>query len=159
MARTVLPRLQVGSRECISHEEYRIHALRGQIGLAIVVITDEDYPSRVAFRCIASVAEDFQNCISEHEWRNAKGDDSIDYKERLKKYLKKFDDPESFDSVVKTQRKVDETKEIMQKNIEQVLAGGENLEQLMMKSEDVSDQTKAMFQSSKKLKKKCCVVQ
>jgi hypothetical protein len=52
--------------------------------------------------------------------------------------LEKFQDPKEADKLTKIQKDLDAIKEIMHKNIDEVLQRGENLDSLMEKSDDLS---------------------
>eukprot|EP01054_Gregarina_sp_Poly1_P002237 Gregarina_sp_Poly_1__2236@NODE_159_length_12283_cov_147_306729_g141_i0_p8_GENE_NODE_159_length_12283_cov_147_306729_g141_i0NODE_159_length_12283_cov_147_306729_g141_i0_p8_ORF_typecomplete_len205_score38_69Synaptobrevin/PF00957_21/4_1e11Longin/PF13774_6/1e09MCPsignal/PF00015_21/0_025GED/PF02212_18/4_7e03GED/PF02212_18/0_18MRPL52/PF18699_1/0_21_NODE_159_length_12283_cov_147_306729_g141_i011431757 len=159
LARQIVPKLGVGKREVVSHQEFRFNAMRWSDGLAVCMLTDDDYPPRVAFQCLTVVHNDFKVKVPEPFYKDVKDDGAAGaYKEMLRDIAKQFADPRKFDAVTSTQGKVDDTKEIMQKNLEQVLGNMQQMEELMAQSDDLSANTQQMFKSSKKIKKGCCQV-
>jgi synaptobrevin homolog YKT6 len=72
----------------------------------------------------------------------------------LPAYLSEYQDPREVDAVNKVQGEVDATKIILKNNIE-ALNRGENLEDLLKRSENVSDQAKYFAKSAKKMNA-CC---
>lgn len=159
LTREVIPLLRVGKRESIAHDDYRFHSIRWSDDLAVAMLTDADYPPRVAFKCITELHNDFTSKVPREIFCTIDTDNAaIDYKETMRSFVKQYSDPTKGDAVTSTMGKVEETKEIMQQNLEQVLGNMERINALMEKSEDLSTSTQQMFQTSKKLKKGCCHV-
>lgn len=71
--------------------------------------------------------------------------------------LVKYQQPQEVDAVLRIQKDVDETKEIVKKSIDQLLQRGEKLEDLMQRSQDLSFQSKQFAKQSKDLNR-CCVL-
>mmetsp|Transcript_10771 Transcript_10771/g.14900 ORF Transcript_10771/g.14900 Transcript_10771/m.14900 type:complete len:106 (+) Transcript_10771:623-940(+) len=69
--------------------------------------------------------------------------------------LEKYQDPKEADKVLKIQQTVDEIKNIMHKNIDDILKRGETLDALMEKSNDLSSTSVAFFKTAKK-QNQCC---
>src|SRR4051812_12250419 len=69
--------------------------------------------------------------------------------------LIKYQQPAEVDAVLRIQKDVDETKGILMKSIDQLLARGEKLEDLMQRSQDLSYQSKQFAKHSKDLNR-CC---
>eukprot|EP01071_Lankesteria_metandrocarpae_P006260 Lankesteria_metandrocarpae@DN4296_c0_g1_i1.p2 len=159
LARTTLPRLRVGERETLVHSTYRAHAILWSDTLGVMLITDEDYPPRVAFKCISDITDRFREDVETSEWKAATLDNSIGFKESLRHVLSTYTDPTEFDSLTMTNRKLEATRSLMETNIQTLLRHNEDLETLMKQSDDVSDQSKQMFETSKKVRKGCCRMQ
>ncbi|KAH0484104.1 MAG: hypothetical protein KVP17_004914 [Porospora cf. gigantea B] len=160
IARNVVPKLPVPCRDTVKHETFQVNVLKSGDGLVFVAITDLEYPPRVAFQALAATQRDFRRKVKVEQWAAATGDlnktDQLKYHSSMTRWREQYSDPSKFDAVTRTQKKVDDTQEIMQRNIDQVLGNMENIETLLGKSEDVSAQTQALFKSSKKMKKQCC---
>jgi synaptobrevin homolog YKT6 len=69
--------------------------------------------------------------------------------------LKSYQNPYETDKLLKIHKAIDDVKDIMQKNIEEILNRGENLETLLTKSDDLSV---AAIKFHEKTKSKCCVL-
>eukprot|EP01006_Ploeotia_vitrea_P029260 TRINITY_DN61833_c0_g1_i3.p2 TRINITY_DN61833_c0_g1~~TRINITY_DN61833_c0_g1_i3.p2 ORF type:complete len:106 (-),score=52.87 TRINITY_DN61833_c0_g1_i3:56-373(-) len=67
----------------------------------------------------------------------------------------KYQNPKEADKIMKIQKNLDDIKDIMVKNIDQVLANGTQLEELMDKSEDLSATSKTFYKQAKK-NNQCC---
>ena len=63
------------------------------------------------------------------------------------------------DKIAKIQSQLDETTEVMHKNIEHVLQRGENLGDLMDKTSALDAQTKLFVKSARKANRGCCSLQ
>eukprot|EP01066_Platyproteum_vivax_P015798 Platyproteum_vivax@DN6933_c0_g1_i2.p1 len=155
LARTILPRVQFGKRQCIDHDNHVAFCMRWSDGLGILMLSDKEYPDRVAFTCVQEVYREFLQQFP-LEWQNATADNQIDFTKQIKEKIVKYKNPETVDKLTAVQSKVDQTQEIMRDNVQKLLKNGEDLEGLVAKSEDLSDKSKMFYKSSKKLKFKCC---
>ena len=73
----------------------------------------------------------------------------------MKTDLEKFQNPQEADKLTKIQKDLDDIKDIMHKNIDEVLKRGENLDSLMDKSNDLSATSVQFFKKAKK-NNACC---
>jgi synaptobrevin family protein YKT6 len=64
--------------------------------------------------------------------------------------LQLYQNPSEADKLTKIQKNLDEVKDIMHKNIEEVLNRGETLDTLMDKSEDLSASSLTFYKQAKK---------
>ncbi len=108
----------------------------------IIIYTDEEYPENVIKRIILSL-------------RTNNNEQNID--NELKRIITDYQDPRKADQVYKIQCELDETIEVVHKTIESVLNRGEKLEDLVKRSELLSNSSK-MFYTSAKKHNSCCVV-
>lgn len=67
-------------------------------------------------------------------------------------------DPAACDNIAKIQKQLDQTKEILHDTIMKAIERGENLDEMVQRSEDLSATSKLFFTSAQKANKKCCVV-
>jgi len=117
------------------------------------VLTDAEYPQRVAFSLIQQAVDSF---LKEYEntFESYSTDQDLQVP-ALNVLLQKYQDPQAADPVMKIQKDLDETKQILIKSIDQVLERGEKLETLAAKSTDLSFQSKAFMTNAEKMNK-CC---
>jgi synaptobrevin family protein YKT6 len=78
-------------------------------GIAGVLISDKEYPARVAFSLLNKILDEFVMRFSPDKWHNPQ---TIQYPE-LKDYLNKYQDPKQADSIMKVQKDLDDTKIIL----------------------------------------------
>ncbi|GAA5801933.1 hypothetical protein HPULCUR_007391 [Helicostylum pulchrum] len=78
-------------------------------GISGMIISDKDYPSRVAFSLINKIMDEFLVKFSTDVWKKA---DTLDYPE-IADYLVKYQDPQQADTIMKVQKELDETTAIL----------------------------------------------
>ena len=78
-------------------------------GVSGMIISDKDYPSRVAFSLINKIMDEFLVKFPVNDWKKA---DTLDYPE-LAGYLSKYQDPQQADTIMKVQKELDETTAIL----------------------------------------------
>lgn len=137
-SKMVISRMEVSTRTSIKEKQYICHAFVRSDNTAVVVVSDEDYPSKVAHTITLKILEEFPQC-------------------NLEVYLKKFQDPKEADSMMKLQAELDETKIILHSTIANLLKRGEKLDDLVAKSEDLSSQSKLFYKTAKKTTR-CCEI-
>jgi synaptobrevin homolog YKT6 len=77
---------------------------------------------------------------------------------RLEAMLAEAQDPGKVDKLTKVERSLDETKAVLHKTIEAVLARGEKLDELVDKSEELSRTSKAFYKEARKTNSCCSVM-
>ncbi|CAA7032371.1 unnamed protein product [Microthlaspi erraticum] len=154
VGRTVASRTPSSQRQSVQHEEYKVHAYNRN-GLCAVGFMDDHYPVRSAFSLLNQVLDEYQKGFGE-AWRSAKEDSSEPWA-YLDGALKKFQDPAEADKLLKIQRELDETKIILHKTIDSVLARGEKLDSLVEKSSDLSMASQLFYKQAKKTNS-CCTI-
>lgn len=121
--------------------------------LAGILIADHEYPQRVAHTLLTKTLDDFTEKVPGDLW--AGGSDATIAFNLLPGYLQKYQDPRQADALTKIQDDLDETKIILKNTIEAVLERGEKLDDLVVKSEDLSNASKAFYKTAKKTNS-CC---
>eukprot|EP00794_Sanderia_malayensis_P005427 gene5427-6106_t len=151
-AKLLVERTQTGLRASVKEKEYFCHVFVRNDSLSGVVITDKDYPSRVAFTFLGQLLDDFAIQVPALRW-DSDGSDFV-FNE-CETYLAKYQNPKEADPMMKVQTELDETKIIMYNTIEKVLERGENLDDLVTKSEGLSTSSKAFYTTARKTNS-CC---
>lgn len=98
---------------------------------------------------------DFQAAYGER-WKGVKEDYGAKLPE-LEEMLRQYQDPAAVDKLMKVDRQLAETKEVLHKTVEAVLARGEKLDDLITKSDQLSSQSKLFYRQARKTNS-CCVV-
>ena len=75
----------------------------------------------------------------------------------LSKILEESKNPESFDTLYKIQKDLDETKAILIESIESILERGEKMDNLVEKSKLLSDSSKLFYKNTSKMNS-CCTI-
>lgn len=155
--RMVCQRTSLGQKQTIEHTEeglpYVIHIYVQRDGLSCVLVSDKEYPLRVAFTLIAKTMAEFEKSNLE-AWKRIDQDQHSE-PDHMTKELAQFQDPKSADKLMQVQKNLDDIKDIMHKNIEEVLRRGETLETLMAKSQDLSATSLQFYKKAKK-QNQCC---
>eukprot|EP01108_Squamamoeba_japonica_P010048 TRINITY_DN9682_c0_g1_i1.p1 TRINITY_DN9682_c0_g1~~TRINITY_DN9682_c0_g1_i1.p1 ORF type:complete len:218 (-),score=68.76 TRINITY_DN9682_c0_g1_i1:49-660(-) len=154
VSRKVVSRSTSSERSSVSHEGYVAHVQVQPSTLSCVVVTDAEYPARVAFDLIRQAIKAFEASSQPFGWKSLTADKLFNLPE-LAKLLTDYAQPHEVDKVLKVQAQVDEVKDIMTKNIDSMLARHEKLEDLVQKSDDLSFQSKAFAKNSKQLNSRC----
>lgn len=153
-SKTVAERCADGSRQSIEEDQCVFHAHCRSDGLVGVVICDAEYPWRVAFSLIGKMLEEFTTLYPEGTWTGNTAD--TPYK-AMNQHLVKYQNPEEADSMSKIYKDLDETKDILHKNLETLLDRGEKLDDLVDRSEGLSMSSKMFYKQAKKANG-CCVM-
>ncbi|KAH9447083.1 hypothetical protein Pst134EA_029070 [Puccinia striiformis f. sp. tritici] len=119
-AKTVAERTATGQRQSVQENNYTAHAyLRPVENLIGIIITNDEYPVRVAFSLLNKLLDEFTTKIPESKWKPILanpptsgtapnlGFNSID------EYLIKYQDPKQADTILKVQQELDETKIVL----------------------------------------------
>ncbi|KAJ2156599.1 palmitoyltransferase [Coemansia sp. RSA 552] len=151
---TIAERTEVGQRQGISEGEYMGYVYRSQPLLSTVVITDKEYPEMVAMELATKLAREFEQQHSAAAIERATGGVGFP---AVQEYLAKYQDPQQANTILKVQKELDETKQVLHKTIEGVLERGEKLDTLVDRSTELSNQSKMFYKTAKKTNS-CCIV-
>lgn len=154
VARTIAKRTPPGQRQSVQQDEYMVHCYNKN-GLFGVAFMDNHYPVRSAFSVINKVLDEYQQNFGD-SWRTVQSDANQSWP-YLNDALTKFQDPAEADKLLKIQRDLDETKIILHKTIDSVLARGERLDSLVEKSSDLSMASQLFYKQAKKTNQ-CCTI-
>ncbi|XP_021899766.1 VAMP-like protein YKT61 [Carica papaya] len=154
VGRTVAKRTPPSQRQSVQHEEYKVHSYNRN-GLCAVGFMDDHYPVRSAFSLLNQVLDEYQKNFGD-SWKAARADSTQQWP-YLNEALVKFQDPAEADKLLKIQRELDETKIILHKTIDSVLARGEKLDSLVEKSSDLSAASQMFYKQAKKTNQ-CCTI-
>lgn len=76
---------------------------------------------------------------------------------KVEESLLKYQEPTNVDKILKLDKQLNETKEVLYQTIDKVLARGEKLDELVAKSDGLSAQSKLFYKQAKKTNS-CCIV-
>ncbi|XP_067005924.1 synaptobrevin homolog YKT6 [Anabrus simplex] len=153
VSKTIVERTHTPARQSVKEGEYMSHVYVRADNLAGVVISDYEYPHRVAHTLITKVLDEFATKVPSSSW--ASGTEASIAFPQLNLYLAKYQNPREADAMTKIQEELDETKIILHNTIEAVLERGEKLDDLVAKSEGLSAQSKAFYKTARKTNS-CC---
>ncbi|KAJ3272416.1 palmitoyltransferase [Terramyces sp. JEL0728] len=152
---TVVERTPNGQRATVQQDNYTGHVYVSQDGLAAVIVTDAEYPQRVAFSVAGKCLDEFK---SKFPRRDITPETTSQRYPELRQHLEKAQDPQSNDPFMKVQRELDETKVILHKTMDSLLQRGEKLDDLVQRSDQLSAQSKMFYKTAKKTNACCTYV-
>lgn len=152
-SKILVERSHQSSRQSVREQEYMCHVYVRADNLAGVVISDHEYPQRVAHTLITKVLDDFTENVPPQIWPT--GNPETVRFTGLDAMLARYQNPKEADAMTKIQSDLDETKIILHNTIQSVLERGEKLDDLVSKSEDLSLQSKTFYKTARKTNS-CC---
>ena len=154
-SKTIAERTPAGLRQSVQKEEYYIHVYMRADGLCGTATCDAEYPPRVAFSLITKLLEDFDTSVS--GWKTKLTGELETWGPQVD-LLEKYQDPAAADSIMKIQKNLDDTRDVLHNTIESVLQRGEKLEDLVERSGELSSQSKLFYKQAKRANSCCAVV-
>ncbi|EFN76137.1 synaptobrevin homolog YKT6 isoform X1 [Harpegnathos saltator] len=153
VSKTIVERTQTSARQSVKEGEYMCHVYVRADNLAAVLISDHEYPRRVAHTLLSKVMDDFATKHLPSTWSTLR-EVTSDFRQ-INTYLAKYQNPIEADALTKMQNDLDETKIILHNTLEAALQRGEKLDDLVAKSEGLSIQSKAFYKTARKTNS-CC---
>ncbi|PFH36998.1 SNARE protein [Besnoitia besnoiti] len=157
-SRLICARTPLGRRQVVEFEQNigHCHVFVHSSGLAATVLSTAAYPMRVAFGMITQALRGFQDKYA-GQWENIADDvkEGMMFATEGSDLMKLYQNPVEADKLLKVQRDLDEVKDVMLKNIDDLLQRGEKLDDLMQRSEDLSNTSYQFYRQAKK-NNQCC---
>ncbi|KZC08839.1 PREDICTED: synaptobrevin homolog YKT6 [Dufourea novaeangliae] len=153
VSKTIVERTQLSCRQSVKEGDYMCHVYVRADNLAAVLISDHEYPKRVAHTLITRVMDDFAARYPNSTW-DTLSEATTDFSQ-INVYLAKYQNPNEADALTKMQTDLDETNIILRNTLEAALQRGEKLDDLVLKSEGLSAQSKAFYKTARKTNS-CC---
>ncbi|KAJ3208632.1 palmitoyltransferase [Entophlyctis luteolus] len=155
-AKTAVERTQRGMRQKIEEQQMYVgHVYVRGDGLAGVIVTDVEYPTRSAFTIVNKILDEFSQKFPRSQFASMSPANTASVYPDLRAQLMQYQDPHAADPLLRVQRDLDETKIVLHKTMESLLNRGEVLEDLVNRSDQLSSQSK-MFYKTAKSTNSCC---
>lgn len=156
VARTSAAKSQPGTRCSVTQDQFLVHCYHMADGLVATAITDSDYPARAAFYVLKEAILAFRETHGE-AWKDQGMRRDREFKlTGLKTLLTERQDPRTFDPLLRAASATDDVIEVMNDNMQLALSRGEQLDELVGRSEDLSRRAKLFYKESKG--KRCCIL-
>lgn len=155
-ARTITERTAQGTRQSVDADQNVnavVHVYVRPDGLASVIVSDSEYPQRVAHTLLTKVMDDFTNTYPPSSWNSMV--EQTGKMASLSETLKKYQNPQEADALMRLQKDLDDTKEILKNTLVNVLERGEKIDDLVARSGDLSFEAKAFYKTARKTNR-CC---
>ncbi|KAL0878829.1 hypothetical protein ABMA27_003855 [Loxostege sticticalis] len=153
VSKTMVERTQQASRQSFKEGEYMLHVYVRADNLAGVLISDHEYPNRVAHTLITKILDEFTAAVPASSWPTA-NETTVDFP-ILPQHLTRYQNPKEADALTKIQSELDETKIILHDTIKAVLERGEKLDDMVAKSESLTMHSKLFYKTARKTNS-CC---
>eukprot|EP01038_Epipyxis_sp_PR26KG_P012780 gene12780-17136_t len=153
--KTIAKRTPLGQRQSVQNEEYFVHVYMRADGLCGCITCDAEYPPRVAFSLLTKLLEDFNAYYP--KWSQEVRNEAITWPQ-LDNDILRYQDPANADQIMRIQRNLDETRDVLHNTIDSVLQRGEKLEDLVERSGELSTQSKLFYKQAKRANSCCAVV-
>ena len=153
--KTLTKRTPPGQRQSVQNESYYVHIYMRADGLCGCITCDAEYPARVAFSLLTKLLEDFESQVP--QWKTEKRNEAISWPP-LDSAITKYQDPSNADQIMRIQKSLDDTREVLHNTIETVLQRGEKLEDLVERSGELSAQSKMFYKQARRANSCCSVI-
>eukprot|EP01027_Heterolobosea_sp_BB2_P025579 GEZU01039258.1.p1 GENE.GEZU01039258.1~~GEZU01039258.1.p1 ORF type:complete len:228 (+),score=66.05 GEZU01039258.1:117-800(+) len=160
-SREIASRVTVGRQQFV-YEGHCCYVHAQSDGLVAIAITDRDYPSLVAFNMLRKALHAFTEYAQGQISGGIKG---LSPQKYFKDYclqcnaivemMKRYQNPSEADNIEKIKKEIDETKLILNQALERLIERGEKLDDLVAKSQDLSEASRAFYTSAKKMNRRC----
>ena len=113
----------------------------------------------MAYSLLAKVLDDFDQAFpqgTKKYWRGIQLAEAISWPP-LDQMILKYQNPAEADQIVRIQKNLDETRDVLHNTIDSVLQRGEKLEDLVERSGELSTQSKMFYKQAKRANS-CCAV-
>ncbi|KAL0478643.1 synaptobrevin [Acrasis kona] len=158
LSKLLCEKTQPGCRQQVEKDELVAYVHKRDDGLTCVLVTDKDYPYRVAFDIVRKTMTDFGDYTQkEGTYSKANTENFYSaYNNTLKQTVDLYQDPTKGDNILKVKKELDETKEVLHQTLEKLLDRGESLDELVQKSEELESSTIEFYKRTKDTK--CCII-
>ncbi|KAF0982168.1 hypothetical protein FDP41_012029 [Naegleria fowleri] len=155
LAKLLAEKTNPGYRQQVEKDELTGYVQKTKDGLSCVVVTDKDYPFRVAFDLVRHTLRDFT------DWRtqqtlSSRNDDPAQYTATIKDLMTKFQDPTQADKILKLKKDLEETKEILHQTLEKLMERGTHIDKLIEQTNELSEGAKEFYRKTRK--NNCCSI-
>lgn len=165
-SRLLCDRTKQGMRQQVQGEKGMMgYVHKRSDGLCAVLITDSDYPLRVAFDIVRKVLYDFGDFLSEQLSTQKTSSLALNrdqclsaYNSKLKELVNKCQDPTKVDSMLKLKKEIESTKEVLHVALEKLLERGETIDSLVAQTEDLSDSGKEFYRRARQSACPCSIL-
>ncbi|KFG83905.1 Synaptobrevin YKT6 [Metarhizium brunneum] len=146
-------------------QDFVFHVYSHKLGVCGVAISDAQYPSLAAHKLLGNVVNEFLAKFPASSWKDLTAsspranikDQLAEYQKELQQQLAQYQDPAQIDTIGQIQRELDDTKQVLHQTIESVLGRQEKLDELVHKSNDLSDMSKGFYKQARN-QNRCCVL-
>ena len=138
----------------LKHNGYICYGKSDNNGLGITCVCDEEYPLHVASQLIDKVCILFYSKFTKDNFINIKLDTQLKLPE-LDNLIVEAQNPSNIDKIIKIKEELEETKTVVIEALDNLLARGESIEDLVQRTNDLSEVSKIYLREAEKMNE-CC---
>ena len=155
-SRLVIERLQKGAMTEVKLEQGICYAISQVEKIGCTIICDEEYPKRIAIELLIKIVDNFKDFLAKEkiDLNSIEKDTDVKF-DYIRNEIEGWQDPSKSDSITKLKNELNEVQEILKQSLNDLLKRGENLENLMEKSEDLKASSVNFYKYAKKTNR-CC---
>ena len=138
---TIAGRIPLGNKASITLENDVgvCHCWVTQDGIAATAMTDNEYPERAAYTLLNKLIMEFRDAFEKQGILKSEPIPNKPLKfPAMELFLRDWQNPHEADKLLKLEKEVEEVSQIVHKNLKDLLARGEAMEDLMDKSESLN---------------------
>jgi len=147
--------LTPGARTSVKHEQFLCHMYVSPFGVTAVCFADEEYPARVAFGYLSKLCESFVEATGGQAVASNEDNSVPAFLNTHTKLLVQFQDPSQADQLTRIMQDLEQTKLVLHETIEAALERGQKIDDLIVKSNDLSGSSKMFYKTARK-QNQCC---
>jgi synaptobrevin family protein YKT6 len=157
-ARIVVMKSKPGCKMSIELEgkQFICYVINNPNGLCATMIATKSYPEKYGIIALNECLNEFTQLAKSDLGKLLASSKDAQYKaDFINKQLEKWQEPEKNDKLLLIQKNLDMLKEIMRKNLEDLVGNQELLDDMLIKSKDLSSISIDFYQKAKK-NNQCC---
>ena len=147
--------LAPGARTSVKHEGFLAHMYVSPFGFTAVCFADAEYPARVAFGYLSKLTDDFVAAIGGQQLKSNEDNSVPSFLAAHTALLVQFQDPNAADQLTRIMHELEQTKLVLHETIEAALERGQKIDDLIVKSNDLSGSSKMFYKTARK-QNQCC---
>ena len=153
-SRLVIGRIGQDTNTQVQLEKGICYAISCSDKIGLTMICDEEYPKRVAIDFLFKIHVNFMNYIREKKIDLNIYTSDTDVKfNYIKNEILEWQNPTNKDNIMKLQNELNDLMDITRQNLNELLKREENLDQLIIKSKELSQTSKVFYNRAKKTNK------
>ena len=144
-----------GARTSVKQQGYQCHMYVSPTGVTACCFADDEYPARVAFGYLSRLCEVFAEQTGGRLPSDTKDECVPSFAVTHQKLITQFQDPAQADQLTRIMNELEQTKLVLHETIEAALERGQKIDDLIVKSNDLSGSSKMFYKTAKK-QNQCC---
>ncbi|EFC42734.1 predicted protein [Naegleria gruberi] len=157
LAKLLAEKTQPGLRQQVEKDDLVGYVQKTKEGMSCVLVTDKDYPLRVAFDLVRYTLRAFSDWLMKSSFTTfTKDNECSQFNAQLKELMTKYQDPTKGDTMYKLKQDIEDTKEVLHQTLDKLLERGTHIDKLIEQTNELSDGAKDFYRKTRK--STCCTI-